>query len=239
MLLNSIAAIGKYPPGLPTGLSSTVGVGTLYNAGLGGNITVAGSAPTNLGRDVSSSITVTINMFQSPSFSQIATQTVSLSQFATGVTFTGLDVTKTYISQIYASNSAGGNQTNVVQPSGAQSVHSAPQAGGGGITIGGVGSGTISASFTPWSSTSSAPYSSSAATPGNGNLAITSIGVGRYDVTLANDEGYSLGYSNSSPVTMAASSFTKGHTYQLYLVAQNADGISYPSSYSGTFKPNP
>lgn len=234
MLLNSISAIGKYRPSIPQNCTITTMSSTSYNAGYGGSVKVTSTGSTDPGRGT---IDYYGTVILDSGYNQVASANLSASQLSAGYTFTGLDITKTYFASIASHNEVGfcasNANTNTV------TVHSAPQAGGGGITIGGVGSGTISASFTPWSSTSSAPYSSSAATPGNGNLAITSIGVGRYDVTLANDEGYSLGYSNSSPVTMAASSFTKGHTYQLYLVAQNADGISYPSSYSGTFKPNP
>ena len=236
MLLNSISAINKYPPGPPVlNYAQDAGVGRSYVAGTNGAITISASKPSNLGRETS---IVNYHILIKDSLGNVeqdVTESASTFEGNQPQIFTALDVTKTHIISISASNSTGYGTSLVTSPITATCV---PQAAANSPTVSVLNTGSVSIAFTPWNATSSSPYTASAATPGTGNLAITGVTVILNNVTTATTVGSFNGYSISSPITLNYS-FAKGNAYAVCLAANNADGQSAFSPFSANFNPNP
>lgn len=240
MLLNSISAINKYPPGPPLlNYAQDAGTGRSYVAGttggINGAITISASKPSDLGREAS---IVNYHILVKDSLGNVeqdVTQSASTFEGNQPQTFTALDVTKTHTISISASNSTGYGTSLVTSPI---KPTCAPQAAANSPTVSIINTGSVSIAFTPWNATSSSPYAPVAATPGNGNLAITGVTVTLYNVTTATTVGSFNGYSNSSPITFNYS-FAKSNAYTVSVAANNADGQSAPSPSSVSFIPNP
>ena len=242
MLLNSISAIGKYPPSAPRSLNfadsgSGQSYGTYPNGGLNGCLAVNATTPANYGRDLALT-GYSLALKDASSGSTIATANPSVSTFeSSGYLFTGLDITKSYNVTVAASNSAGAGAT--VQNISSVKPTTAPQINASAPVVTGYTTSSVTFTFTAWSATSSSPTGGSANTPSNGGAAISSYNITLFYTTSGTGTINANGITGTSPITLTGLSFTKGHVYQVVMAAANANGVSGNGSPSASFTPNP